>query len=369
MTVRNRLKLSLVAMGIMITTQAVAEALTYNPEVVSPGQCFIKGFYPAKYVNITEKVLASEASEKMQIIPAKYETKSEKIKVSDGTQKIIIVPTTYKTVSEKVLVQEASIKLIPLPATYKTITKKVLVSEGTEKFVKSPAQYKNVKEKLMLSPSITEWKERKCEDRGCNQSVSEVVCLVDIPAVYQTVTKKVVVKPVSARKVTTPPIYKTIRIQKLVTPATTRTVQIPAVYQTITKRVVDKVASSKIITTPSTFKTITRKVLVTPAKNTKQTIPATYKTITKRKKIAEGYAKWVPVFCKESMDATRIKNVQKMLRDVGHYDGSIDGIWGSSFKEAVRSYQKAKGLPVVGLSLDTMYSLKSEGCEPYDGDC
>ena len=85
--------------------------------------------------------------------------------------------------------------------------------------------------------------------------------------------------------------------------------------------------------------------------------------------VADGYAKWVPVLCKESITAKKIKNLQTLLRDVGHYDGAIDGIWGSAFKAGVRSYQKAKGLPIVGLSLDTMYSLESERCGPADGDC
>jgi len=73
MTVRNRLRLSLVVMGIMTTTQTVAERLSYDPQQVSPGNCFTKGFFPAKYRSTSEKILLSEASEKIEIIPAKYE--------------------------------------------------------------------------------------------------------------------------------------------------------------------------------------------------------------------------------------------------------------------------------------------------------
>ncbi|RUM71295.1 MAG: hypothetical protein DSZ07_00695, partial [Sulfurovum sp.] len=41
----------------------------------------------------------------------------------------------------------------------------------------------------------------------------------------------------------------------------------------------------------------------------------------------------------------------------GYYHGAIDGIWGSSSRTATRNYQKAKGLPVAGLSVATMESL------------
>ncbi len=185
MTVRETLKLSLIAMTMISTSEAAALDGDDLPPA-KPGQCFTKAFFPAKYATTTERVLASEASEKMQLIPAKYGTKTEKIKVTDGTEKVITVPATYKTVSERILAQEASTKLIPVPAVYKTVTKRVLASEGTQKLVKIPAQYKNVKERVLVSPARTEWKKTKCADRGCNQS--EVVCLVEIPAVYKTVT-------------------------------------------------------------------------------------------------------------------------------------------------------------------------------------
>ena len=51
------------------------------------------------------------------------------------------------------------------------------------------------------------------------------------------------------------------------------------------------------------------------------------------------------------------RDVQKALKSAGHYNGPIDGIWGSESRSATRAYQKAKGLPVAGLSVATMQSL------------
>ena len=478
MTIKDTLKLSLIAAAVMTSANAQAVGNDDLPPA-KPGQCFTKAFFPAKYATTTERVLASEASEKVQVIPAKYGWGTEKVKISDGTQRVVTVPATFKTVyervlstpasqtwrtgsrtnapeasqtlinaaqnagmnvdgarpgtcfyecyapakyqkiTEKVLASEASERVQAIPARYRTVSKRILVSEGTERLVTTPAQYKTVSERVQISPARTEWKRTKCGDRGCNQS--EVVCLVEIPPVYNTVTKKVVAVPPATRKVTTPPQYKTVQVQELVQPATTRTVPIPATYKTITKtqkvapgqygwtsspsncssamstgyagngagmgaggrlsssaratgnkvcltatpakynkvskRVVARPASTKTLTTPAKYTTVKIKKLISPATERRMAIPATYKTITKRNMIADGYAKWVPIVCKSNMTNVTISRVQSALKSAGYYNGAIDGIWGQSSKSATRAYQKAKGLPVAGLSVATMESL------------
>jgi len=458
MTIKDSLKLSLIAAAVM--TSANAQSIDGDDlPPAKPGQCFTKAFFPAKYATTTERVLASEASEKVQVLPAKYGWGTERIKVSDGTQRTITVPATYKTVynrimskpatktwrtnlnnnaseasntcvqaaeaagmnvgsatpgtcfyehykpekyqttTQKVLASEASERVQAIPAKYRTVTKRILVSEGTERLVKSPAQYKTATSRVQISPARTEWKKTKCGDRGCNQS--EVVCLVEIPAVYKTVTRKVVAKPVTTRKVTTPPQYKTVQIQELVQPASSRTIPIPATYKTVTKRakvqpasyfwtaangrnarsrttkqcdricltaipaaynkvskrVVATPARTKMVTTPAKYTTVKIKKLISPASERRMAIPATYKTVTKKRMVADGYAKWVPIVCKTSMNSTMISNVQQALKSAGYYRGPIDGVWGSASRSAIRSYQKAKGLPVAGLSVATMESL------------
>ncbi len=222
-----------------------------------PGQCFTKAFFPAKYTTVTEKVLVRDAGEKIQVIPPRYGWTTQKIKISDGTERVITAPPQYKTVyqkvlvkpaqttwrtnlspnapeasdacvqsaaaagmdisnarpgtcyyehyipekyttvTEKVLASEPSEKVVAIPAKYRTVTKKILVSEGTEKLITIPAQYKQSGQKVLIAPARTEWKKTRCEDRGCNQS--EVVCLVEIPAKYKTVMKRVVAKPENAK--------------------------------------------------------------------------------------------------------------------------------------------------------------------------
>ena len=459
MTIERTLKLSLIVVSLIATANAQSTMDGDDLPPAKPGQCFTKAFFPPKYTTVTERVLVSEPSEKVEVIPPKYGWTTQKIKISDGTERIITTPPVYKTiyqkmlikpaqrtwrtslspnapeasdtcvqaaaaagmnisgatpgtcyyehyipekyetVTEKILASEPTEKVIAIPAKYRTVTKKVLVSEGTERLIKTPVQYKTVRQKVLISPARTEWRKTRCEDRGCNQS--EVVCLVEVPPVYKTITKQVVAKPATTRRVKTPPVYKTVQIQELVQPATTKTIPVPAKYKTVTKikkvadghytwsdasrknaktratnqcnriclveepakyakvpkQVVAKPASTRKVKTPPKYTTIRIKKLIQPATTRTIPIPAKYKTITKKKKIAEGYAKWVPVVCKTSINSTMVRNVQRALKSRGYYHGPIDGVWGEESKSALRAYQKAKGLPVADLSVATMESL------------
>ena len=208
MTIKNTLKLSLIAATMVVTANAQSTIDGDDLPPAKPGQCFTKAFFPAKYATTTERVLVSEATEKIEIIPAKYEYVTEKVKISDGIERVITEPAQYKTVyqkvlakpaqkiwrtslsknapeasktciqsaaaagmdingatpgtcyyehykpakyvttTQKVLASEASEKVITVPAQYKTVTKRILVSEGTEKLIKQQLNIKLLEKKL-----------------------------------------------------------------------------------------------------------------------------------------------------------------------------------------------------------------------------
>jgi len=74
MTIQETIKLSLIAVAII--TSANAQSIDGDDlPPAKPGQCFTKAFFPAKYATTTERVLASEASERVQIIRVQKELK------------------------------------------------------------------------------------------------------------------------------------------------------------------------------------------------------------------------------------------------------------------------------------------------------
>ncbi|MCD7723785.1 MAG: spore cortex-lytic enzyme [Clostridiales bacterium] len=47
---------------------------------------------------------------------------------------------------------------------------------------------------------------------------------------------------------------------------------------------------------------------------------------------------------------SEVEEIQKKLKSLGYYNGSVDGIFGSSTREAVKSFQKSVGLTADGIA-------------------
>ncbi|MCK4441465.1 MAG: peptidoglycan-binding protein [Sulfurovaceae bacterium] len=303
----------------------------------------------------------------------------------------------YITTTEKILTSEASERVITTPAKYKTYTKKIMIDSTSEKLVPVVAKYKKVKEKVVIAPARSEWRKTTCQNRGCNES--EVVCLIEVPRKYKTVTKKILLEPSVAKRVSIKPKYKTIQVQEVVEPATSKIVPIPAKYKTINikkkiadakfswsniedensrirtqcdkicltetpvkykivpKRVVIRPASIKKIKTPPKYITVKVKKIIKPASFKKAIIPAEYKIVRVERERTKGFAKWIPVVCESNITPTTVRKVQKALKEAGFYKGEINGVWDIESKLATRAYQKANGLAVTRLSIETMKSL------------
>jgi hypothetical protein len=107
-----------------------------------------------------------------------------------------------------------------------------------------------------------------------DNATGEILCLVEVPAVYKTIARQVVRTPATMRTVDVPAEFTTVRRQVMKTPPTTREIEIPAEYTTVT-----------------------RTVLAEPAREVRTVIPAEYETITKSVKTADERLAWQPVEC------------------------------------------------------------------------
>ena len=243
---------------VVTVTKTVAGSNSPYPPNAEPGKCYKKVLIPAKYTTQTEKVLKSQGGEALG---------------ADGQgERISIIPATYKNVTEKVLVREAGEKLVTIPATYKNVTEKILVKEASERLVKVPATYGTQSEKMLVKEASTDWKKSNCRGGDCG-----TMCLVETPAQYRTVTRKV-----------------------LKNPATVKSIPVPAAYKTVTRKVVDRPASTKSIPVPAVYKTVTRKVVDRPASTRRTPVPPTYQTVTRKIKVQDSALKWVETKCRSA---------------------------------------------------------------------
>jgi hypothetical protein len=276
------------------------------PPNAEPGRCYARILRPARYENRTETVVRKEASQRVEVIPAQYETVTETVMVKEASTRIETIPARYETVTETVMIRPESTRLETVPATYKTVNERVMVAPARTEWKRGPASAFSGMGVLETSTTDT----------------GEVMCLVEIPATWDTVSRQVVDQPATTREVVVPAEYKTITKTVIAAPATTHEVEIPAEYENIQ---------------------VTR--LVAPAKETMVDIPAEYENVTRRVQVQEERLEWREVLCEVNLTADNVRRLQNALNRKGYDAGAADGILGSATMRAANNYAKRNGLP------------------------
>lgn len=155
------------------------------------------------------------------------------------------VAAQFETQTEQVLLREATQRIEIIPAEFETVTEQVLVKPGSHHVIDIPPRFERVEEQVLVSPARQEWQWVNCnapEPSGrCGQGratkVSMRLCLVDIPAKYETIARNEMVQPPSTRTLDEEAQYRTITRQVVKTPAREVRIDVPAEYGTVTKQV------------------------------------------------------------------------------------------------------------------------------------
>jgi hypothetical protein len=331
-----------------------AKTLGVNIEEALPGMCFKEFYTSTQFKTETQDIVVKEAEEKVASIPAEYETIEEQVMIKEASKKIIEVPATYETVSEKVLVEPAKtvwkkgkgpiekidnstgeiMCLVEIPAKYKTVKKQVVKTAATIKEVEVPAVYKTVK----VQKLVTAEQEKRTK----------------VPASYKQITKR---KKVADASFAWHGVHETENPQGKPTGLQICLKEIPAKYQTVTRLVVSKPAGFAKEQLPAGIETVKVRKLVANATEKRSAIPAKYKTVAKRTKVSGESLEWQPVLCETNMTKDVAIRVQQALKDAGYNVGVVDGIPGGATMRAVDDYQRSKGLPTGGLTIRTLESL------------
>ncbi len=151
-----------------------------------------------------------------------------------------------------------------------------------------PAAYQVVQERVLVRAATTQ--------------------IVEEPPLYSYQTRKVVIQPELISYRTVAPVYQTQARNVLLRPASVGweyqvrkgrrilcKVKHPAVYQTVHERVLVKQGGRVAIRQPAIYGTVREKVLVRPGVRRKVQVPAVYKTISRRMKTRDAQVVWQPV--------------------------------------------------------------------------
>ncbi len=262
---------------------------TVSERVISKPASVRLEVIPATYKTVTEQVLVTPEGKKITVIPAVYGHVDETVVERPASTRVEVIPATFRAETEQVLAKaeslryeritlpmrqvreelvrtQASSKLQASQASYRTVTENVMTKEASKRLVEVPAVFETVTERVKVADATKEWKRGRAwigqaldvrPLRGFTKSKDgmvdgnrvdtqwntadnsnlddDVMCLVEVPARYETISRQV-----------------------LKTAATTREIDVPAQYATVTRQVLDREASSKEIAIPATYQTVTR---------------------------------------------------------------------------------------------------------------
>ena len=340
-----------------------------GPEDARPGQCFATIEIPAVTTSTTRQVLVTPATTKTETIPATYKTVTEEELIAPATTRTEVVPATYKTITREVPVEAADAEATdaaPAPdagtteTEFETVTERVLVTPETTRTVEVPAVFENVTERVKVRDAYTEWRPGGkvyaigAEALGgtvlANRVTSSgVMTLVEIPAEFENVTKRVLVTPATTREETVPAVFEEVTRRVPVDGSAAEETETtedastdaPAegATRTVTVRVVDTPATVRTVPVPAQYRTVTRRVVDTPAMIRTIPVPAVYRDETVEEVVEPARSERVEVICEANAVPDFNRALQRALAARGFYDGAIDGIVGAQTRAAIKAFQ------------------------------
>lgn len=301
--------------GLVLTASAMvvpATAQELPPATAKAGECYAKVLVPATYRTTSEQVLTHEGGVQYSKTPAVYQNVTKQVLIEEESYSLSITPATYTTVEETVLVQPAQVVKTVVPATFRTESKQVLISAAR-----------------------VVWKAGRGAYEKIDSATGDIMCRVEIPAKYKTLTQQVVANPAQT-------LEKTI----------------PAKYTTVTKRVMATPPSAERKVIPARYKTVTIKELVTVESfNAVKTEPR-YTTIEKSELVGSESVQWRQILCETNTTPQVVMNIQKALVREGYNLGTQpNGNYGPATKAAIRKYQLDNSLPTGGLTIVSVKKL------------
>lgn len=313
--------------ALAVAGHAVAQNADVPPNA-EPGRCYARVLMPEIAETVSETVLVKPESTEIRLVPAQFETYTEQMLVKEETVEFVTIPATYTTETEQVMVQPEYTETVVVPAEFETYTEEVLVRPAYVTWKPGSGLFGRADTPTPVGLGVSD----------TSVATGELLCRVEVPAQFDTVTRT-----------------------RLVSPERTEVRTIPARFETVTREVVATPARIEEKVVPAVFETVEKRRQVAPAREEVVTIPAEYETVERRVVVGGGGLEWREVLCDTNASASTVREVQAALTDAG-YPTLIDGQFGPSTLRAMESFQRDRNLPVGYLTIDTVNAL---GVNPY----
>lgn len=301
---------------IMAGTPSGADPIT-EPTVppmpaARPGECFALVRTPEQYRSVERQYVSVPGYDRVETTTGRYQTQQQEVVTAESYERMEVTPATFKMVTETVEVRPPTVR-----------------------YVSTEPQYEYLTEKVLEKPARQVWKRGRGPIERMDNATGEIMCLIEEPAVYKTVSRRVLKKQPEVREV-----------------------QVPGEYRTVTRRVMDQPAQVRKVTVPAERGTVvvTRELEKPAAARVR--VPDQMATYAMRELAAPATLEWRPVLCETNLTPDVIRRVQEALRKAGYDPGASDGRFGASTLRALNAYQRANGLPTdTYINIETARAL------------
>lgn len=284
-----------------------------------------------------EVLNAKQCWAQMQVVPLPEERTVTVVK-QEGAVAHVPKPAVIEVQSRSVTTRESALAFRVVAPRFKAIQEQVKVSDEVRTSTVIPAVYEVKKELVMVESAkqvlrTCQAKEQRAASPD-RRSLQQTQCVHEVPARYQTVVQRVLVKPQTVKEEV-----------------------IPARYKTITKWVVEENGQAIEEPLPERKTALAYKAVMQEASLDVQQMPPQTLDISVKTHVGKPALVMRQVLCEHELSPNLIRSVQTKLQLADPGWGSVDGKLGPQTWRAVQSYQLKKGLASGFLSYETLYSL------------
>lgn len=302
--VRGLVLAGLVAMGV------AGAASAQDMPVARPGQCFARVAIPAAYETYTEETIVQPEYMGVKTIPPRFEMVDAQVLVSPPRTEQVTIPAVYRSVRETVMIEPERSEQVPVAAVWQTYT-----------------------ERVMVRPAYVTWKPGTGVFGRAAAQNEELLCRVEVPAEYATVTRRRMTAAETTRTRVIPPVMRSQTRQEMIAPARVEDREVAAVYRTVKERRV-----------------------IEPAREEPVLVPAVTRKETLRRVTSAARTEWREVLCETNASKAKIAEVQRALNRRG-FATAADGVFGPATVASMERFQRANNLAAGYLTMETVQAL------------
>ena len=146
------------------------------------------------------------------------------------------IPASFEQTDKQVEIKEASNNIVIKGAEFEQTDEIVTAREGYTVKKLRPAVYEKIKEQIEIEPAKSVWKKGTGLVERIDNTTGEIMCLVKVPAKYNTLLKTVLKTEASIVESKVPAKTKQIKVTKLISAATSEKESVDAEFTTVTTR-------------------------------------------------------------------------------------------------------------------------------------